>query len=213
MKRRKPINKYQSDHFAQKAKKENFPARSVYKLKEIQQKFRLINKGDKVLDLGCAPGSWSKYAAQLIGSQGQVLGIDQKKVSGQLPANVNVIIGDVLDLAEKDKENLAEMIGKGYNIVLSDMAPATTGRKDVDAARSYQLCQAALSIARQILNPGGCFVSKIFQGEDFNEFKNAVRDGFDEHKIFKPQSCRKESKEIYIIGIGKRGIGKTQEDN
>jgi len=97
---------------------------------------------------------------------------------------------------------------KGYNLILSDMAPATTGRKDVDAARSYELCQAALSIARQMLNPGGFFVSKIFQGEDFNEFKQAVCNSFDRHKIFKPQSCRKESKEIYIIGIGKK-----QEEN
>ena len=208
MKRRKSKNKYQLDHFAQKAKKENFPARSVYKLKEIQQKFKLINKGDRVLDLGCAPGSWSKYAAQLVGTNGQVVGIDQKKVAEKLPANVSMLIGDVLNLAEKDKENLAEMVGKGYSIVLSDMAPATTGRKEVDAARSYQLCQAALSIARQILKTGGCFVCKIFQGEDFNEFKDAVYNNFDAQKIFKPRSCRKESKEIYIIGIGKK-----QEDH
>ncbi|MGB9498970.1 MAG: RlmE family RNA methyltransferase [Dissulfuribacterales bacterium] len=204
MKRRKSKNKYQSDHFAQKAKKENFPARSVYKLKEIQQKFKLINKGDKVLDLGCAPGSWSKYAARLVGTRGQVVGIDQKKVTEKLRANVIVLTGDVFDMSEKDKENLAEMVGKGYNIVLSDMAPATTGRKEVDAARSYQLCQAALSIARQILETGGYFVCKIFQGEDFNEFKDAVCNSFDRQKIFKPRSCRKESKEIYIIGIGKK---------
>lgn len=208
MKRRNPKNKYQTDHFAQKAKKENFPARSVYKLKEIQQKFRIIKKGDKVLDLGCAPGSWSKYAAQVTGNQGQVIGIDLKKVSEKLLENVIVMTGDVFELAEKDKENLVEMIGKGYNIVLSDMAPATTGRKDVDAARSYHLAQAALSIAQKVLTPGGSFACKIFQGEDFNAFKQAVCDCFERHKIFKPQSCRKESKETYIIGMGKK-----QEDN
>lgn len=208
MKLRKPKNKYQSDHYSQKAKKENFPARSVYKLKEIQQKFRLISKGDRVLDLGCAPGSWTKYAGQVTGTQGQVIGIDLKKVSEKLPANVTVLTGDVFDLAEKDKENLAAIIGKEYHIVLSDMAPATTGRKDVDAARSYHLCQAALTIAQKVLLPGGSFVSKIFQGEDFNEFKQAVNDSFDSHKIFKPQSCRKESKETYIIGMGKK-----QEEN
>ncbi len=208
MKRRKSKNKYQSDHFAKKAKKENFPARSVYKLQEIQQKFKLINKGDRVLDLGCAPGSWSQYAARLVGGQGQVIGIDQKKVSQKFPANVSMLTGDVFDLARKDKENLAEIVGKGYSIILSDMAPATTGRKEVDAARSHQLCHAALAIARQILKTGGCFVCKIFQGEDFNEFKDAVCNGFDAQKIFKPRSCRKESKEIYIIGIGKK-----QEEN
>jgi 23S rRNA (uridine2552-2'-O)-methyltransferase len=207
MKRGKTNNKYQSDHFSKKAKKENFPARSVYKLKEIQQKFKLIRKGDKMLDLGCAPGSWTKYAAQVSGSQGQVIGIDLKKVSEKLPANVTVMTGDVFELAEKDKENLAEMIGKGYDIVLSDMAPATSGRKDVDAARSYHLCQAALSITCKILKPGGAFVSKIFQGEDFNEFKQSVSNAFSRHKIFKPQSCRKESKETYIIGMGKTQEG------
>jgi 23S rRNA (uridine2552-2'-O)-methyltransferase len=204
MTRKKPKNKYQTDHYARKAKKENFPARSVYKLKEIQQKFKLINKGDKVLDLGCAPGSWAKFAAELAGTEGHVVGIDLKEVKQRFAANTRVIVGDVIELAEKDKENLADSIGTGYNTVLSDMAPATTGRKEVDAARSYYLCMAALTIAQKALAPNGCFVSKIFQGEDFEEFKAEVGKTFDKHKIFKPQSCRKESKEIYIIGIGKR---------
>jgi 23S rRNA (uridine2552-2'-O)-methyltransferase len=208
MTRKKLKNKYQTDHYARKAKKENFPARSVYKLKEIQQKFKLIKKGDNVLDLGCAPGSWTKFAAELVGAEGQVVGIDLKKVSERFPANTRIIIGDVIELGQKDKENLAETIGTGYNAVLSDMAPATTGRKEVDAARSYYLCMAALTIAQKTLEPGGCFVSKIFQGDDFEEFKDEVCKTFDRHKIFKPQSCRKESKEIYIIGIGKRDIGK-----
>jgi len=208
MTQKKAKNKYQTDHYAQKAKKENFPARSVYKLKEIQQKFKLIKKGYKILDLGCAPGSWAKYAAEVVGAEGRVIGVDLKKVSERFSANTRVIIGDVIELAEKDKENLAEIIGKGYNAVLSDMAPSTTGRKEVDAARSYYLCMAALTIAQKTLEPDGCFVCKIFQGEDFEEFKDAVCNSFDRHKIFKPQSCRKESKEIYMIGISKK-----QEEN
>ena len=204
MKRKKTSNKYQTDHWAQKAKKENFPARSVYKLKEIQQKFKLINKGDKVLDLGCAPGSWAKYAASLVGKDGQVIGIDLKKTAHWFSANTHIIAGDVIELSEKDKENLDEIIGSGYAAVLSDMAPATTGRKDVDAARSYYLCMAALTLARKCLAPGGVFVCKIFQGDEFEEFKDAVCSSFNRHKIFKPQSCRKESKEIYIIGLGKK---------
>lgn len=209
MTRKKPNNKYQTDHYARKAKKENFPARSVYKLKEIQEKFKLIKKGHKILDLGCAPGSWAKFAAELAGNEGRVLGVDLQKVSERFAANTRVIIGDVLELAQKDKENLAEIIGTGYHAVLSDMAPSTTGRKEVDAARSYYLCMAALTIAQKALEPDGCFVCKVFQGEDFEEFKADVAKTFDKHKIFKPQSCRKESKEIYIIGIGKRDIGKT----
>jgi len=204
MAKKKTNKRYQTDHYAQKAKKENFPARSVYKLKEIQQKFQIINKGDVVLDLGCAPGSWTKYAASLVGAEGRVTGVDLKAVSEKFPKNTRLLVEDVIALSETDEENLAEIIGTGYTAVLSDMAPATTGRKEVDAARSYYLCMAALKIAEKALAPGGCFACKIFQGEDFEEFKDAVCSSFDNHKIYKPQSCRKESKEIYIIGIDKK---------
>jgi 23S rRNA (uridine2552-2'-O)-methyltransferase len=209
MKRKQSSNKYLTDHFARKAKKENFPARSVYKLQEIQEKFHVLKKGDRVLDLGCAPGSWVKYAAVVVGADGQVTGIDLKEVAESFPAHVRVMTGDVIALAENDRENpAAEILGPGYDVVLSDMAPSTTGHRDVDAARSYYLCRAALDIVRNHLAPGGFFVCKIFQGGEFEAFKDAVRGCFDRHKVFKPQSCRKESKEIYIIGLGKK-----QEDD
>jgi 23S rRNA (uridine2552-2'-O)-methyltransferase len=209
MKRKQQSNKYLTDHFARKAKKENFPARSVYKLQEIQEKFHVLKKGDRVLDLGCAPGSWIKYAARVVGGEGRVTGIDLKEVSEPFPVHVRVMTGDVIALAENNAENpAAEILGSGYQVVLSDMAPATTGHREVDAARSYYLCRAALDIARNHLVPGGCFVCKIFQGGEFESFKEAVRISFERHKIFKPQSCRKESKEIYIIGLGKK-----QEDD
>ena len=137
MTRKKQKNRYQTDHYAQQAKKDHFPARSVYKLKEIQQKFNLMAKGDQVLDLGCAPGSWAKYAASVVGPEGWVVGVDLKDVTEKFPANTRIMIGDVLALAEMEKENLEQKIGSGYNIVLSDMAPATTGRKEVDAARRW----------------------------------------------------------------------------
>ena len=203
MKRGNPKNKYQTaDFYARKAKKDDFPARSVYKLKEIQDKYRLIKRGDKVLGLGCAPGSWLQYAAELTGNQGQVLGVDIKEIKVALPAHVRVLCRDVFDLAE-NKENMAQAIGCGYNVVLSDMAPSTIGHKETDSARSYHLCRAALTIAGKALATGGSFVCKIFQGGDFEEFTGLVRAEFDKIKIFKPQSCRKESKEIYIIGTGK----------
>lgn len=207
MKKRNPQNKYQTaDFYARKAKKEEFAARSVYKLEEIQQKYRLIKKGDKVLDLGCAPGSWLQYAAQQAGNKGQVLGIDLKEVAIALPANVRVIRGDVFDLADQ-KGNMAQTIGSGYQVVLSDMAPSTTGHKETDSARSYQLCVVALAIAVASLTEGGAFICKIFQGGDFEDFVRSVRSAFDKIKIIKPQSCRKESKEIYIIGTGKKREG------
>ena len=190
-------NKQWQDHYTRRAKKERFPSRSVYKLQEIQQKHQLIKKGNKVLDLGCAPGSWLLYAANLTGNKGRVVGIDLKPVTGQVPAHAQMINADVFTLD-------VESLGNDFNVVLSDMAPATTGHKDVDAARSYNLCETALSIAQSVLLPGGSFVCKIFQGPDFKAFADVVRAGFNEQKVFKPRSSRKASKEIYIIGLGKK---------
>jgi 23S rRNA (uridine2552-2'-O)-methyltransferase len=183
------------DHYSRQAKKDRYPARSVYKLEEIQQKHRLIRKGDKILDLGCSPGSWLLYAAQLVGEKGRLVGIDLKPVKIQAASNIEVITGDVFALD-------AGSLGSDFNVVMSDMAPATTGHKAVDAARSAGLCEAALAIAQRVLLPGGSFVCKIFQGPDFDQFVNSVRAGFAKQKIFKPRSSRKASKEIYIIGLG-----------
>ncbi|MFZ5573529.1 MAG: RlmE family RNA methyltransferase [Thermodesulfobacteriota bacterium] len=188
------------DHYTRKARKENKPARSVYKLEEIQAKFHLIRKGDKVLDLGCAPGSWLLFAAEQAGSGGQVVGIDRTPLSIPVPPHVRVWTGDIL----APDEELTAVFAGVFDVVLSDMAPATTGNRIVDATRSLELCQAALDIAGACLRPGGSFVCKIFQGEDFKSFADTVRRCFDSHKIFKPQSCRKASKEIYIIGKGKQ---------
>ena len=183
------------DHYSRQAKKDRYPARSVYKLEEIQQKHNLIRKGDKILDLGCSPGSWLLYAAKLTGDKGRVIGIDLKPVKIQVAPNLEVITGDVFEIK-------AESLGNDFNVVLSDMAPATTGHKAVDAARSAGLCEAALAIAQSVLLPGGSFVCKIFQGPDFNQFLESVRTGFKSQKIFKPRSSRKASKEIFIIGLG-----------
>ena len=151
-----------------------------------------------MLDLGCAPGSWLLYAAKLTGPKGRVIGVDLKPVSIQVPSHMKIMTADVFAL---DIESLE----KDFNLVLSDMAPATTGHKSVDAARSYNLCEIALNIAQSILLPGGSFVCKIFQGPDFELFLDAVRAGFKRLKIFKPQSSRKASKEIYVIGLGFKG--------
>ena len=183
------------DHYSRRAKKDRYPARSVYKLEELQQKHHLIQKGYKILDLGCSPGSWLLYAAKLTGDRGRVIGIDLKPVKIQAAPNIEIINGDVFALD-------AGVLGTDFNVVMSDMAPATTGHKAVDAARSAGLCEAALAIAQRVLLPGGSFVCKIFQGPDFNQFVNSVRAGFDKQKIFKPRSSRKASKEIFIIGLG-----------
>ena len=195
MKRSTAKHKPWQDHYSQQAKRERYPARSVYKLEEIQKKHHPIKKGDKVLDLGCAPGSWLLYAAKLTGPKGRVIGVDLKPVSIQVSSHIKIITADVFALD-------TTTLGKDFNVVLSDMAPATTGHKTVDAARSYNLCEAALKIAQNNLLPNGSFVCKIFQGPDFNLFLDDVQAGFKRQKIFKPQSSRKASKEIYVIGLG-----------
>jgi len=188
------------DHYSRKAKKERFPSRSVYKLKEIQVKFNLIKKGDAILDLGCFPGSWLLYSADIAGSKGRVTGIDLKPAAINLPHHVRVYTGDICAIDDR----LLKSMGKGYNVVLSDVAPATTGNKTADAARSFHLCRAALSIAQQVLIQNGSFVCKIFQGEDAKQFSDSVKVCFNKYKIFKPQSSRKASREIYVIGSGKK---------
>ena len=189
-----------NDHYSRRAKREKFPARSVYKLQEMQSRYNLIRKGDRVLDLGCYPGSWLLYAAQLTTGSGRVTGIDLKPVKVDLPRHVRVYEGNVAT----GSDALFEQIGDRYQVVLSDMAPATTGQKDVDAARSYQLCLAALALADNLLVRGGNFVCKIFQGSEFAEFTTAVKKRFKTGRTYKPRSSRKASKEIYIIGIGKK---------
>ena len=189
-----------ADHYTRQAKKDNFPARSVYKLQELQQKFKLLKKGDRVLDLGCAPGSWTKYAAGIVGPGGRVVGVDLTAVTIDLPPHAVTMVGDAFDLPPA----VLAAAGADFTAVISDMAPSTTGIKNVDATRSEALCESALETARRHLAPGGVFVCKIFQGADFNSVIQAVRLLFDTQKSFKPQSTRKASKEIFIVGLGKK---------
>lgn len=197
---KKPKGNQWEDHLTRKAKAENYPARSVYKLKEIQSKFKVMKPGDTILDLGCAPGSWLLYAAQVTGIKGKVFGIDLKKMDLALPANTLVIQDDILALENHQFLNP----DKKFDVILSDMAPATTGRKEVDAFKSYELCCKALTVVKDHLAAGGHFVCKIFQGNDFHHFQKDVKFTFKNCKIFKPDSCRKSSKEIYIIAKGKK---------
>lgn len=183
------------DYYFHKAKKENFPARSVYKLEELDKKFNLIKKGFKVLDLGAFPGSWSKYCAIKIGNDGLVLGIDKEKITSFKSDNFKCIQADIfkLDSAEIEK------ISPEFDIVLSDMAPSTTGIKDVDQARSLDLVRQAFCIAKKFLRERGVFLFKIFQGQDVKGFIETLKPHFESVKTSKPESSRKESFETYIV--------------
>lgn len=190
------------DYYFKKAKADNFAARSVYKIEEIDQRFKLIKSGDQVLDLGCAPGSWSQYASQKIGKGGRILGIDLQRVAITLP---NALMVEA-DFREVDLPSLALSHGfkPQFNLVLSDMAPKTTGIKFADQAKSLELCEIALQCATQVLTPGGHFVCKLFHSDDFKAFKGLCEIHFETVEVLKPKSVRQGSKEIFFIGIRRK---------
>lgn len=196
------MKQYQ-DHYFKRAKAENYPARSVYKLQELDQKFHLLAPGMKVLDLGAAPGSWTLYAAKKVGLGGRVLALDIQTTDQEFPQNVTFLVHDAF---EDSPELLALMEPlMPFDFVMSDMAPRTTGHKFTDQARSLELCERARDVALRRLRPGGNFVAKIFEGPDAKGFQDSLKGYFDKVRGFKPKSSRSESKETFIVGLGFRG--------
>ena len=188
------------DRFHQKAKREGFLARAVYKLAELDDRFEIFKPGQRVLDLGCAPGSWLQYARSKVGERGQLVGLDRTQLRGAV-AGARVIAGDVMTI------DPAELRGElaGFDVVLSDMAPDTSGVRNLDQARSEALFERALELATALLAPGGNFVGKLFQGPDFKKLVDAVRARFATAKTAKPESSRQISIEQYVIGKGFKG--------
>lgn len=190
------------DHYFKKAKEQNYAARSVFKLEEIDAKHKLFRSGQKVLDLGASPGSWSQYASKKIGENGRVLGVDLSPVTVNLK-NAIFIQADLRDL--KLEEIFAEHgFNDPFDLVLSDMAPKTTGIRFTDQARSMELCELALDVARRFLKPGGHFVCKLFHSDEFTTLRDAIKKDFERFDAIKPDSTRKISKEIFLIGLKKR---------
>jgi len=187
------------DRFHQKAKKEGFLARAVYKLEELDDKFDLFEPDQRVLDLGCSPGSWLQYARGRVGERGVLVGLDRGPLQGDV-AGARIVVGDVNAI------DVAELRGAlpAFDVVLSDMAPDTSGIRSLDQARSEALFERALDIARQVLAPGGNFVGKLFMGPDFKKLVEAVRGAFAVGKTMKPASSRQISIEQYVIGKGFR---------
>jgi 23S rRNA (uridine2552-2'-O)-methyltransferase len=187
------------DRFHQKAKREGFLARAVYKLKELDDKFEIFKPGQRVLDLGCAPGSWLQYARGKVGDKGILVGLDRGPLKGDV-AGARIVVGDVMTI------DVAQLRGDltGFDVVLSDMAPDTSGIRHLDQARSEALFERALEIAIATLAPGGTFVGKLFQGPDFKKLIDTVRTRFAVAKTAKPASSRQISIEQYVIGKGFR---------
>ena len=192
------------DAYTRQARKEKWLARSVYKLQEIDRKYKLIRKGDRLLDLGCYPGSWSQYGIRKIGPQGELVGIDLTLPEGLVYPNFRFIQGDVLTLRT---EWLAGEIGP-RNLVMSDLAPQTTGIRLTDVSRSMLLSKKAAEIARALLKEKGYFVCKVFEGEDMVSFRSDISRDFRQVRAIRPKATRKGSREIYLVGLEfvKRGI-------
>ncbi|MBW1784345.1 MAG: RlmE family RNA methyltransferase [Deltaproteobacteria bacterium] len=172
--------------------------RSVYKLQEIDHKFKLIRKGDRLLDLGCYPGSWSQYALQKVGPQGEVVGIDLYRPDHLSSHGFRFIQADVMALKTAW---LAREIS-GRDGVISDLAPATTGIRATDTSRSISLARKAAEIAYGLLKRRGYFICKIFEGEDLTPFKSEVSGHFRQVRLFRPKATRKRSREVYLLGLG-----------
>jgi 23S rRNA (uridine2552-2'-O)-methyltransferase len=186
------------DHYARKARQEKWLARSVYKLEEIDKRFQLIREGARILDLGCHPGSWSQYASLKAGPKGEVVGVDFNPPERFPAANFRFIQADVFTL---DPARLVIEIGP-RDVVVSDLAPRTTGIASTDVSRSIGLAKTALALATGVLKKGGHFVCKVFEGEDFVLFRNEVASRFGRTKAFRPPAVRKRSREVYIVGLG-----------
>ena len=188
------------DHYFKKAKKENFLARSIYKLEEIDQKYRVIGKGDKVVDLGYHPGSWVQYTQKVVGLEGKVVGIDIKEVNRKLLNLKNV------DLFEKSIFDVHEIKDLGmqdkFDVVLSDMAPNTTGIRSVDQDRSLNLVEAVIFLLPKFLKPGGNLIIKVFDSDKAQKYLKGQKDLFKSLSYLKPRSTRSVSKEFFVIGKG-----------
>lgn len=202
------MNRYiPKDHYFAKAKAQGFKARSIFKLEEIDKSVHLIKPDAIVLDLGCAPGSWLQYVALRLGNQGAALGVDLISVKEKLHGRILTVVDDCFSLTkEKIAAYLAELCPQfsGFDVVLSDMAPKTSGIKHVDQVRSLSLAEQALNIAEQVLKPGGHVVIKVFAGGEVNELIQRMKTIFKTVKQVRPKSVRAPSKEFYVVGIHKK---------
>jgi 23S rRNA (uridine2552-2'-O)-methyltransferase len=186
-----------ADSKTRAAKAAGYPARSVFKLEEIDRRVKLLSPGQRVLDLGAAPGSWSLYASQRVGERGRVLAVDLQEIRQTFGPNVEVIQGDALDL-----ESSLLVREQPYDVVLSDMAPNTSGNKVRDQAYSFELFMRAVMVASELGRPGSHFVGKLFMSGDFQAAREAVRQRYERVQVIRPEGTRSESSEVFVVAMG-----------
>jgi 23S rRNA (uridine2552-2'-O)-methyltransferase len=188
------INKQKKDIYIRKSKTEGYRSRAVYKLIEIDEKFKILNNGISVIDLGAAPGSWLQYISKKI-KNSKIVSIDLRQI--EKIDNTFHIEGDFTN--EKYQSQIRNLFKSNVDVVLSDMAANTTGNKNLDSIYTGELCKEAMIFSKKILKQNGKFVSKVFMGSIFNEIISEAKSIFNEVKVFKPKSSKKDSKEIFII--------------
>ncbi len=191
------------DYYYKKAKQEKYLARSVYKLKEIDDKFHVLDRGASVLDLGYYPGSWTQFVAEIIGEKGRIIGVDIQPVNKNLChlKNVSLFEKDVFEIEELQEISREEK----FDVVLSDMAPKTTGMKSVDQDRSLNLVEMVFHILPRVLKEGGNVVVKVFDSHQAQEYLKGKKKIFKRCSFLKPKSTRGISKEFFVIGEGYLG--------
>ena len=188
------INKQRRDTYVRQSKVDGYRARSAYKIKEIDEKFKIFKGGMSVIDLGAAPGSWSQYVAKVVKS-GKIISVDLKEMENI--ENTIQIQGDFTSINTQNQ--IKDYFKKKPDVVMSDMAVNTTGIKNIDSIQTGELCKEAMVFSKDVISEKGFFISKIFMGSTFNEIVALGKKIFKEVKVFKPKSSRKDSKESFII--------------
>lgn len=191
------------DKYAAQAKAQGFEARSIFKLEQIAAKHPVIKKGGKVVDLGCYPGSWTRYAIDAVGDHGTVVGVDfsAPRVSGATFFEASAV--------DVTSDQLREVLGGSATTVLSDMAPPTTGDKTGDHLRQIELARRALQVAIELLAPGGAFVCKVFEGGEAQDFVKEAKAHFGTVKRMRPDAVRKVSREWFLVALDYQPWGKS----
>lgn len=199
---RKWLRERQNDYYHKLAVEEGYRSRAAYKLLQIDQKYQIFKTNDVVLDLGASPGGWMQAARVIVGEKGYVLGVDLKEIESFKQPNVVSIIADVNQLEFTD---IIKRLPRRPNVIISDMSPNVSGIWSLDHVRQLDLASIALKLSEQLLNPGGNFVVKVFQGEFFKSFLEDVRRQFQIVRVVKPKASRSESAEIYLVCINFNG--------
>jgi 23S rRNA (uridine2552-2'-O)-methyltransferase len=191
----------QPDYYRKRARVEGFVARAIYKLKEVDEKYHLFKAGQRVLDLGCSPGSWLQYISGRIGPQGMVVGLDANPVEIEVGPPLYYVQGDVTSIDLQ----MVTAISPVFDVVVSDMAPKTTGMRQVDQQRSLDLAFLAWEWAEKLLRRGGHFLVKVFEGPDTGGLMTLLKASFSSCRPVKPAGSRPASREIYLLGLNRRG--------